>query len=124
MSDVLAAGEGIETVLSVRQIMPQLPVVSALSAGHLAALQLPPELQRLYTLRDVDAAGDRAVTQLTARATASDIEAITLSPARTDFNEDLLTLGPNVMRHGLQPQLAPEDVMRFLTVEGPQISDA
>lgn len=40
--DVLVAGEGIETMLSVRQILPTLPMAAALSANHLAALILPP----------------------------------------------------------------------------------
>ena len=39
--DVMAAGEGIETVLSLRQIFPCLPLAAALSATHLAALAFP-----------------------------------------------------------------------------------
>ena len=39
--DVMAAGEGIETILSLRSVMPALPMVAALSANHLAALVLP-----------------------------------------------------------------------------------
>lgn len=45
--DVIVAGEGIETVLSLRTAVPCLPVAAALSAGHLAALLLPPGLRRL-----------------------------------------------------------------------------
>jgi hypothetical protein len=37
-SNVMAAGEGIETMLSVRSALPDLPMVAALSASHLAAL--------------------------------------------------------------------------------------
>ena len=46
--DVLAAGEGIETVLSLRCVLPRLPMIAALSANHLAALMFPASLRRLY----------------------------------------------------------------------------
>ena len=39
--DVLAAGEGIETMLSLRCALPAMPMAAALSAGHLAAILLP-----------------------------------------------------------------------------------
>jgi hypothetical protein len=45
--DVLAAGEGIETMLSLRCALPSMPMAAALSANHLAALLLPPTLRRL-----------------------------------------------------------------------------
>ena len=53
-NDVLAAGEGIETMLSLRSVLPTLPMAAALSANHLAALLLPPTLHRLYIARDND----------------------------------------------------------------------
>ena len=90
-NDVLAAGEGIETMLSLRCVLPTLPMAAALSANHLAAMLLPLTLRRLYIARDADAAGDAAVTALTERAEAG-IEAIALSPRLGDFNEDLRTL--------------------------------
>ncbi len=40
-TDVMAAGEGIETMLSLRSIMPTLPMIAALSANHLAAILFP-----------------------------------------------------------------------------------
>ena len=73
--DVMAAGEGIETMLSLRQIMPALPLAAALSATNLAGLLFPPGLRRLYIVRDNDPAGRRAVRALTARAQAERIEA-------------------------------------------------
>jgi Toprim domain len=84
--DFLAAGEGIETVLSLRCVMPRLPMIAALSANHLAALELPPGLRRLYVARDNDDAGYRAAEVLSARAEASGIEALTLTPTADDFN--------------------------------------
>lgn len=44
VSDVLAAGEGIETVLSLHEIMPDLPLAACLSLAHLAAMTFPPTL--------------------------------------------------------------------------------
>src|SRR5271156_6860670 len=92
-NDVLAAGEGIETMLSLRCVLPSLPMAAALSANHLAAMLLPLTLRRLYIARDADAAGDAAVTALTERADAAGIEAIAWSPRLGDFNEDLRTFG-------------------------------
>ena len=75
---------------------------------------LPLTLRRLYIACDADAAGDAAVTALTARAEAAGIEAIALSPRLGDFNEDLRTFGIDDLRAALRSQLAPEDVVRFL----------
>jgi hypothetical protein len=113
-NDVLAAGEGIETMLSLRCVLPTLPMAAALSANHLAAILLPLTLRRLYIARDADAAGDAAVTALTERAEAAGIEAITLSPRLGDFNEDLRTLGIDDVQAALRTLLAPQDVIRFM----------
>jgi Toprim domain len=113
-NDVLAAGEGIETMLSLRCVLPTLPMAAALSANHLAAMLLPLPLRRLYIARDADAAGDAAVANLTQRAEAVGIEAIPLSPRLGDFNEDLRTLGIDELRAALRIQLAPQDVIRCM----------
>jgi hypothetical protein len=113
-NDVLAAGEGIETVLSLRCVLPSLPMTAALSANHLAALLLPPTLRRLYIARDNDAAGDGAATTLTERAHAAGIEAITWYPRHSDFNEDLRAIGLDSLRAALRVQLARQDVARFM----------
>lgn len=46
-SPILAAGEGIETVLSLGQVLPRMPMAAALSANHLAAFRLPAICRRL-----------------------------------------------------------------------------
>ena len=112
--DVLAAGEGIETMLSLRLALPAMPMAAALSASHLAALLLPPALRRLYIARDADAAGGTALAALTERAAAAGIEALALSPRLGDFNEDLQAFGPGALRVALRPQLAPQDAVRFI----------
>lgn len=112
--DVLAAGEGIETVLSPRSVLPYMPMLSALSAAHLAAILFPATLRRLYVIRDRDPAGDGARDSLVARAASVGIEAVELSPALGDFNEDLRLRGVHAIRAALKDQLRPEDVVRFM----------
>jgi hypothetical protein len=114
-TNVMAAGEGIETMLSLRSAMPSLPMVAGLSANHLAALLFPPSLRRLYVANDDDPAGDAALATLTGRAQTAGIEALRLSPMLGDFNEDLCRLGLADLRAALRVQLAPEDVARFMT---------
>jgi len=113
-ADVLAAGEGIETMLALKSVLPDLPMIAALSANHLAALDLAPTLARLYVARDRDAAGRLAAERLHARGREAGIEVRDLMPARSDFNADLRRLGPDVMLARLADQLAPADVLRFL----------
>lgn len=115
--DVLAAGEGIETMLSLRSVVRSLPMVAALSAGHLAALLFPPGLRRLYVARDNDPAGGAAMTALTSKAQAAGIRLLALSPRLGDFNDDLQHLGLDELRAALRVQLAPEDVTRFMAIE-------
>src|SRR6266404_5779498 len=112
--DVLVAGEGVETMLSLRCVLPTMPMASALSANHLAAMALSSSLRRLYIARDADAAGDAVQATLAQRAGAIGIEAIALSPRLGDFNEDLHVFGLDALRAALRMQLAPEDVDRFL----------
>ncbi|MET4121128.1 hypothetical protein ABIB85_007578 [Bradyrhizobium sp. JR1.5] len=114
VDDVLAAGEGIETMLSLRCLLPSMPMAAALSANHLSAMMLPSSLRRLYIARDVDAAGDAVQATLSQRAADAGIEAIPLSPRLGDFNEDLHIFGLEALRAALRLQLAPEDVVRFL----------
>lgn len=113
---VMAAGEGIETMLSLRQVLPSMAMAPALSAAHLAAILFPPALRRLYIVRDNDPAGDGARDMLIQRANAEGIEAIPLSPALGDFNEDLQRLGIHALRTSVRVQLAPEDVARFMSL--------
>ncbi|KAB2756660.1 DUF7146 domain-containing protein [Brucella anthropi] len=112
--EVLAAGEGIETVLSPRQILPRMPMLAALSAAHLAAILFPATLRRLYVVRDRDPAGDDARDSLIARAASLGIEAMSLTPVEGDFNDDLRRHGTDALRAALKDQLHPEDIRRFL----------
>jgi hypothetical protein len=112
-SDVMIAGEGIETMLSLRCILPDVPMAAALSANHLTALILPPALRRLYIARDNDAAGRHAAMRLRDRARAAGIEAHVLWPVTNDFNGDLRRFGADALLVRLRIQLTQEDAQRF-----------
>jgi hypothetical protein len=112
--EVMAAGEGIETMLSLRCVLPTMPMVAALSAAHLSAILFPETLRRLYIARDDDPAGDGAMTTLIDRAQEVGIEAIVISPRLGDFNEDLRLLGIDALRAASRVQIAAQDVARFM----------
>ena len=115
VGSIVAVGEGLETMLSLRVALPDLPIVAAGSANHLDALLLPESLHRLYVAEDDDPAGRRATASVMTRAEAAGIEAMRLAPARGDFNDDLRQLGREALHAALRVQLAPEDVERFWT---------
>jgi hypothetical protein len=112
--EVLAAGEGIETMLSLKCVMPTMPMAAALSAAHLAAILFPETLRRLYIARDNDPAGNSAMATLVDRAQAVGIEAIPLSPQLGDLNEDIRMLGADALWAALRIQIAPQDITRFV----------
>ena len=111
--DILVVGEGIETMLSVRETASGLPVWAALSSGHLGAVLLPEGLRRLYIAIDRDPAGQRAAERLSARATEVGIAVRVLEPRLGDFNDDLRADGPAVLRQHLAKQIGPEDQQRL-----------
>ena len=115
--DVMAAGEGIETMLSLRCVVPTMPMVAALSAAHLAAILFPRTLRRLYIARDNDPAGDGAMANLIDRSREAGIEAITLSPAWATSTRISATFCVDALWAAIRVQIAPEDVVRFMALE-------
>ncbi len=111
---VMAAGEGFETMASLRTVMPALPVAAATSANHLAGLTFPPGCCRLYIAADADAAGRHGIERLSQRAGEAGILALALRPQLGDFNDDLRHLGATHLAAWLGDQLVPEDARRFL----------
>lgn len=109
VGDVLIAGEGVETMLALRSLLPHMPVAAALSAGHLSALELPSTLSRLYIAVDDDHAGLAAAERLIARHLDTDIDMHLLKPQREDWNADLLLIGAAETLARLQEQLHPLD---------------
>ncbi|WP_137935396.1 DUF7146 domain-containing protein [Mesorhizobium comanense] len=111
---VMAAGEGFETMASLRTVMPALPVAAATSANHLAGLIFPPGCRRLYIAADADAAGRHGIERLSQRAGEAGILALVLRPQLGDFNDDLRHVGPAHLAASLADQLVPEDARFFL----------
>lgn len=111
---VMAAGEGLETMLSLSHVMPDMPIVAALTANHLAAFRFPSGCQRLYIAADADAAGRHGIEGLSRRAQKCGILPLVLSPELGDFNEDLRWLGPDRLTASLRAQMVPEDAMAYL----------
>lgn len=112
-AEVMAAGEGIETVLSLLSLFPAFPALAGLSAAHLAAVAFPSALRRLYVLRDNDVAGDFAEEQLAERCRVAGIDCRLLVPLRKDLNADLRRFTLESVRARMLAQLAPEDRVRF-----------
>ena len=110
---VMAAGEGLESILSLSHVMPAMPMAAALTANHLAAFELPPGCERLYIAADADAAGRNGIERLSRRAQARGVLPLVLAPELGDFNDDL-RLDPSRLIASLRAQLAPEDATVFL----------
>lgn len=107
--DALIAGEGLETMASIKMALPFMPVAAALTANHLAALEMPARLKRLYIALDRDKAGFGAARKLAARARAADILVRSLMPRDDDWNRDLRDRGLEQVRARLLPRLMPDD---------------
>ena len=113
--DVMAAGEGIETMLSVRSVMPTMPMVGSTlgraSRRHPVSGNTAPSLYRSRQRSGRRRCGGRILID---RTQAAGIEAIVLSPWSGDFNEDLRRLDIEALRAAVRMQLAPDDVARFM----------
>jgi hypothetical protein len=103
-SGTLLIGEGVETVLSLRDATPGAALVAALSASHLSAFILPPWVRHLVIVRDNDPAGIRAARRLAARAEALGKSVTIFRPVLKDFNADLRQLGRQVLTATIQRQ--------------------
>ncbi|NYF33626.1 toprim domain-containing protein [Sphingopyxis sp. JAI108] len=114
VAPVMAAGEGLETILSLREAVPAMPMIAGLSGAHLAALEFPPVLQRLYVACDADPAGTAALASLAERAADAGIAVLALEPRLGDFNDDLVAHGRDALVRALRAQFASADRSEFL----------
>jgi hypothetical protein len=121
VDDVMAVGEGLETVLSVRMAVPALPIAAATSSSHLGVFRLPYTLRRLYIVQDNDPAGQLAVQKLSRSALCTGIEPVVLTPTLGDFNDDLRQLGVDAIRAALREQLRPKDANRFMALQAGKV---
>ncbi|MGD1882626.1 MAG: toprim domain-containing protein [Paracoccaceae bacterium] len=116
-TDILAVGEGLKTMLSLRLALAGLPIAAALSGNHLAAFDPPTDLCRLYVAIDNDEAGQTAFDALMYRFADSELNLLPLRPMLDDFNGDLRQRGVEEMRNHLRLQLLPVDIPTLLGVE-------
>jgi len=114
VDDILAAGEGIETTLSLRAAMPALPLIAATSSSHLSAMHFPPGLRTLLVIRDNDHAGDMATDALFARGHSAGIEVALIEPQFNDLNLDLTKLGREAFVSRIRDLLPGRLVERFI----------
>ena len=105
-SDTLIVGEGLETMLALRMLLPSIPCVATLAAGHLPAFTLPDSLSRLIIAADHDEPGLRAAFKLLLRAHAQNLSATIWSPETKDWNTELTAIGPESLRARLTGWLA------------------
>jgi hypothetical protein len=89
IDDFAIIGEGIETVLSLKSVLPDAPMVAALSAAHLVAWEIPAGLRRLVIAADNDRAGRSATRKLAEGAEAAGIDVEMIVARGEDFNSDL-----------------------------------
>lgn len=109
LSDVAAAGEGLETMLALQSLIPEMPVIAATSASHLGALIIHPQIKRLYIALDNDAAGKAAAQRIKLRHQESDVALPLLRPLSNDWNDDLVKHCPARVRANLLRQLHVDD---------------
>ena len=112
--DVLAAGEGIETVLSLRSVMPAMPMMAALSSAHLAAILFPARYVALHSSRQ-RSGGRKCVGDPGRARNGRRDRADILSPIFDDFNDDLAASASINCARRSRMQIAPEDVARFMS---------
>ncbi|MBR0683831.1 DNA primase [Roseomonas eburnea] len=110
VEDVVAVGEGIETMLALRCVLPTLPMIASLSASHLAAVGIPPRLRSLYIAHDKDEAGAHSAKVLAKRTKLRSIDAFILSPREADFNEDLRHMSKIDLFLQIRRQIVPQDI--------------
>lgn len=103
-------------MLSLTTALPALPACAGLSANHLAAIEWPQGLKRLYVACDADRSGQLALATLRARGRAAGIDVCPLEPSGDDFNEDLVCAGSGALRGALLRQLDPDDAARLASI--------
>src|SRR3546814_21134568 len=78
---VMVFGEGLETLLSVREVLATMPMIAGLSAAPLAAISFPDGLRRLNVESDNDYTGRPAFSTNPDRSTDTVIQLLPLHPA-------------------------------------------
>lgn len=91
VDDNVAIGEGLETMLAVKSLRPDLPVIAATSASHLAALRWPSSVRQLFIAHDNDIAGRMAAERIILRILDTDLDVALLTPPAKDWNAVIMS---------------------------------
>lgn len=98
-------GEGIETVLSILHAMPQSAGIATLSSTLVPRILIPPTNGRILIATDRDPAGYNAALKLKKRLQDEQRTAELILPKDADFNDDLVSLGPDALFAHISVQL-------------------
>lgn len=104
----LVVGEGVETMLSIRTALPELPIAAALTARHLGLFEPPVDLRCLWIARDAGMPGEAAAEDLMARLTweRPHLDIRLLKPRGGDFNDRLQQMGAQAFGDRLRKVMA------------------
>ena len=93
--DLQVAGEGVETMLSIKTALPHMPIAACLTATHLRVYDPPASLRELWIARDAGTPGETAAEDLKARLASErpDLRVEVLKPRGGDFNDRLIRMG-------------------------------
>lgn len=101
----IVIGEGIETVLSILEALPQSAGIATLSATLVPRILVPPTNGRILIATDRDPAGYNAALRLKKRLQDEERTAELILPKDADFNDDLISLGPDALFAHISVQL-------------------
>ncbi|MCY4502467.1 MAG: toprim domain-containing protein [Alphaproteobacteria bacterium] len=101
----IVIGEGIETVLSILQALLESAGIATLSATLMPRILVPPTNGRILIAADRDPAGYAAALKLKSRLEAEKRTAELILPKDADFNDDLVSLGPDALFAHISVQL-------------------
>ncbi len=94
LSKQVIIGEGVETVLSIKQAYPDATVVATLSTSHMKNFQFAPNTTKVIVAADNDSnqAGLKAAQAVGENAANNDVNVYVYMPIKNDFNDDLRDL--------------------------------
>lgn len=101
----IVISEGIETVLSILQALPQCAGIATLSATLMPRILVPPTNGRILIATDRDPAGYNAALKLKSRLESEERTAALILPKEADFNDDIVSLGPDALFAHISVQL-------------------
>ena len=101
--DIIAVGEGLETMLSLRTAFPRLPIAATTGTQILTGWTPAPRHRRILIASDSDDAGRTAAEALAERLRSEQLDVALAVPLEGDFNDELLEVGATELRRRLVP---------------------